>query len=381
MIKILKHMKSKDWILVLCSLVFIVFQVWLDLKMPDYMREITTLVQTPGSRMNEILTAGGYMLLCALCSLFSAFIVGFFVARIAAGLSMRLREQIYSKIMDFSMEEIGRFSTSSLITRTTNDIQQIQIFIAMGLQAIIKAPIMAVWAIVKISGKSWQWSAVTGGAVVILMFMLGTVIGLVLPKFRRIQQRIDNLNRVIREHLTGIRVIWSYNAEQYQERKFKQVNDELTQNSMFTSRIMSVLFPGMTMIMSGLTLAIYWVGAYIIDAAAAPDRIILFSDMVVFSAYAMQIIMAFMMLTMTFLVLPRATVSAKRINEVLETKAKIKDGTITCSELFEQGEIEFRHVFFVTRMQRKLSCATSTFPPGGGKQWHSSDLQAAVKAR
>ena len=346
MIKILKYMKSKDWLLVLCSLAFIVLQVWLDLKLPDYMREITTLVQTEGSEMSDVLTAGGYMLLCALGSLAAAFTVGFFVARIAAGLSMRLREQVYSKTMDFSMEEIGRFSTASLITRTTNDVQQIQMFVAMGLQAIIKAPIMAVWAIAKISGKSWQWSAITGGALVILMLMLGIVIGLVLPKFKKMQIYTDNLNRVTREHLNGIRVVRAYNAEHYQERKFEQANNELTQTSLFTSRTMSVLFPSMILIMSGLTLAIYWVGAYIIDSAAVLDRLSLFSDMVVFSAYAMQIIMAFMMLTMTFLILPRATVSAKRINEVLDTRTKIIDGTITASELFEQGEIEFRNVSF-----------------------------------
>ena len=236
------------------------------------------------------------MLLCALGSLVTAFIVGFFVAQIAAGLAMRLREAVYNKTMDFSMEEIGKFSTASLITRTTNDIQQIQMFVALGLQAMIKAPILAVWAILKIAGKSWQWTAITGGAVAILTVMLGTVIALVLPKFKNMQKLTDNLNRVARENLTGIRVVRAYNAEGYQEKKFEGANEELTRTNLFTSRTMSVLFPGMTLIVSGLTLAIYWVGVYIINEAAVTDRLGIFSDMVVFSSYAMQIIMAFMML-------------------------------------------------------------------------------------
>lgn len=346
MLKILKYMNRRDWLFVLCSLVFIVCGVGLDLRLPDYMREITTLVQTPGSEMGEVLSAGGSMLLCALGSLVTAFIVGFFVAQIAAGLAMRLREAVYNKTMDFSMEEIGKFSTASLITRTTNDIQQIQMFVALGLQAMMKAPILAVWAILKIAGKSWQWTAITGGAVAILTVMLGTVIALVLPKFKNMQKLTDNLNRVARENLTGIRVVRAYNAEGYQEKKFEGANEELTRTNLFTSRTMSVLFPGMTLIMSGLTLAIYWVGVYIINEAAVTDRLVIFSDMVVFSSYAMQIIMAFMMLVMTFIVLPRAVVSAKRINEVLNTEIKIKDGKISGSELFEQGEIEFRHVSF-----------------------------------
>ena len=346
MLKILKYMNRRDWLFVLCSLVFIVCGVGLDLRLPDYMREITTLVQTPGSEMGEVLSAGGSMLLCALGSLVTAFIVGFFVAQIAEGLAMRLREAVYNKTMDFSMEEIGKFSTASLITRTTNDIQQIQMFVALGLQAMMKAPILAVWAILKIAGKSWQWTAITGGAVAILTVMLGTVIALVLPKFKNMQKLTDNLNRVARENLTGIRVVRAYNAEGYQEKKFEGANEELTRTNLFTSRTMSVLFPGMTLIMSGLTLAIYWVGVYIINEAAVTDRLGIFSDMVVFSSYAMQIIMAFMMLVMTFIVLPRAVVSAKRINEVLNTEIKIKDGKISGSELFEQGEIEFRHVSF-----------------------------------
>ena len=346
MFKIFKYMNRRDGLFILCSLVFIVCGVGLDLRLPDYMREITTLVQTPGSELNEVLFAGGSMLLCAMGSLVTAFIVGFFVSQVAAGLAMRLREAVYNKTMDFSMEEIGQFSTASLITRTTNDIQQIQIFVALGLQAMIKAPILAIWAILKIAGKSWQWTTVTGGAVAILVVMLGTVIALVLPKFKNMQMLTDNLNRVSRENLTGIRVVRAYNAEKYQEKKFENANEELTKTNLFTSRTMSVLFPGMTLIMSGLTLAIYWVGVYIINNAAFTERLGIFSDMVVFSSYAMQIIMAFMMLIMTFIVLPRAAVSAKRINEVLDTETKINDGVVSGSELFEQGEIEFKNVSF-----------------------------------
>ena len=346
MFKIFSYLKKRDWLLVLCSLVFIVFQVWLDLKLPDYMSEITRLVQTEGSEMSDILYNGGMMLLCALGSLVATFIVGFFVAKVAAGLSMRLREMVYNKTMSFSMEEMNGFSTASLITRSTNDITQVQMFVAMGLQALVKAPIMAVWAVCKIAGKGWKWTAVTGGAVAVLILMLGTIVVLSMPKFTVIQNLTDNLNRVTRENLTGIRVVRAYHAEDYQEKKFEAANTELTKTNLFTNRLMAIMQPGMTLIMSGLTLAIYWVGMYLIDGAAMADKLTLFSDMVVVSSYAMQVIMAFMLLTMTIIILPRATVSAKRINEVLDTEAKIVDGTKSDSELFEQGEVEFRHVSF-----------------------------------
>lgn len=346
MFKIFKYLKKRDWLFVLFSLVFIVFQVWMDLKLPDYMTEITQLVQTEGSAMEEVLAAGGMMLLCALGSLVATFLVGFFVARIAAALSMRLRGMVYDKTMSFSMEEMNSFSTASLITRSTNDITQIQTFVAMGLQALVKAPIMAIWAICKIAGKGWEWTLVTGGAVVILIFMLGSIIGLSMPKYKIIQKLTDNLNRVTRENLTGIRVVRAYNAENYEEKKFEKANEELTRTNLFTNRLMAIMQPGMTFIMSGLTLAIYWVGVYLIDGAQMQDKLTLFSDMVVFSSYAMQVIMAFMILTMTFIILPRASVSAKRVNEVLNTKTKIMDGTVTDSELYEQGEVEFCHVSF-----------------------------------
>lgn len=346
MIKIFGYLKKRDWLLVLCSFVFIVFQVWLDLKLPDYMAEITQLVQTEGSQMSDILYNGGMMLLCVLGSLSATFIVGYFVAKVAAGLSKRLREMVYIKTMSFSMEEINGFSTASLITRSTNDITQIQTFVAMGLQAMVKAPIMAVWAVLKIAGKGWEWTAVTGGAVVVLIIMLGTIVSLCMPKFTIIQKLTDNLNRVTRENLTGIRVVRAYHAENYQEAKFEKANEEVTKTNLFTNRLTAVMFPGMTLIMSGLTLAIYWVGVYLIDGAEMADKLTIFSNMVVFSSYAMQVIMAFMLLTMTLIILPRAVVSAKRVGEVLDTETKIIDGTITDSELFEQGEVEFRHVSF-----------------------------------
>lgn len=346
MLKLFRNLRKKDWLFVGISLIFIVCQVWLDLKLPDYMSEITKLVQTEGSAMNDILYAGGMMLLCALGSLASAVVTGYFVSKIAAGLSMRLRDKVYGKVMSFTMEEISGFSTASLITRSTNDITQIQMVVAIGLQAIVKAPIMAVWAVLKIFGKSWQWTEVTGVAVGVLLLMLIVIFSLAVPRFTKIQKLTDNLNRVTRENLTGIRVVRAYNAEGYQEEKFEKANAELTGTNLFTQRVMAFMQPSMSLIMNGLTLAIYWVGVYMIDAAVGADKISLFSDMVVFSSYAVQIIMAFMMLTMTMLVLPRAAVSAKRINEVLDTEAKIKDGAISDAGLYGPGEVEFRNVSF-----------------------------------
>lgn len=346
MLKIFKYLRKKDWGLILLSLVFIIIQVWLDLKMPDYMSGITRLVQTEGSAMADILISGGKMLLCTLGSFAAAVVVGFLVAKIAAGLSMRLREKVYDKTMSFSMEEINGFSTASLIIRSTNDITQIQMCVTMGLQAIIKAPIMAVWAIVKIAGKGWEWTAVTGGAVLILVLMLGIIIALTMPKFKSIQKYTDNLNRVTRENLTGLRVVRAYHAENYQEARFEKANNDLTQNNLFTSRAMAFMQPGMQLLMSGLGLAIYWIGVYLIDGTIGPYKLTLFSDMVVFQLYAMQVVMAFMLLTMTLIILPRAAVSAKRVNEVLDSEEKIADGTTTGPELYEQGEVEFKNVSF-----------------------------------
>ncbi len=346
MIKIFKRMTKYEWGMVLCSLVFVVIQVWLDLKMPDYMSTITTLVQTPGSEMRDILLNGGYMLLCAIGSMIAAMITGYFAARVAAGLSKTVREKVFKKVMHFNSEEIGRFSTASLITRTTNDITQVQTLVAMGLQAIIKAPILLVWAVIKISGKQWQWSLATAAAVLVILIVLMIAVILALPKFKVIQQLTDNLNRVTRENLTGIRVVRAYNAEKFQEDKFEKANTELTKTNLFSNRVMALLMPTMSFVTSAISLAIYWIGAYIIDAADIAGRLTIFSDMVVFSSYAMQVIMAFTMLTMMFIMLPRVLVSARRINEVLDTEISLKDGSLEIPDTNVQGQIEFRNVSF-----------------------------------
>lgn len=346
MLKIFKYLKSKEWALVSLSVIFIAAQVWLDLKLPDYMSEITRLVQTEGSTMADIFKSGGFMLLCALGSLVSSVIVGFFAARIAASFSRRLRSLIFDKVESFSMEEINRFSTASLITRSTNDITQIQMVVAMGLQVIIKAPILAVWAILKIAGKNWQWTATTAVAVAILMIMILVIVLFAMPKFKKLQYLTDNVNRVTRENLTGIRVVRAYNAEEYEEEKFTKANKDLTQTYLFTGRIMAILSPGMSLIMNGLSLAIYWLGSYMINAAGMADKLTLFSEMVVFSSYAIQVVIAFTMLTMIFIMLPRASVSAKRINEVLDTKPVIIDGNISNPKTELKGEIEFKNVSF-----------------------------------
>lgn len=346
MLKIFKNFKGKEWILLIISIAFVVSQVWLDLKLPDYMSEITQLVQTPGSEMSEILTSGGWMLLCALGSLVASIIVAALAAKIAANLSARLRFKMFDKVQSFSMEEINNYSTASLITRSTNDINQIQTFIVMGLQALIKAPILAVWAILKIVGRNWQLSLTVAGAVVVLILIVSTCIVLALPKFTKLQQLTDNLNRVSRENLSGISVTRAYNAEKYQEDKFEVANNDLTKVNLFTNRVMAVLMPSITFIMSGVSLAIYWVGAVLIQNANITEKMGLFSDVIVFSSYAIQVIMAFMMLVMVFIIMPRANVSAKRINEVLETKITIKNGTNTQSPIGVLGQVEFKNVSF-----------------------------------
>ena len=346
MLKIFKNFKGKEWILLIISIAFVVSQVWLDLKLPDYMSEITKLVQTPGSEMSEILTSGGWMLLCALGSLVASIIVAALAAKIAANLSARLRFKMFYKVQSFSMEEINNFSTASLITRSTNDITQIQTFIVMGLQALVKAPILAVWAILKIVGRNWQLSLTVAAAVVLLMIIVVICIVLALPKFTILQQLTDNLNRVSRENLSGISVTRAYNAEKYQEDKFEVANNDLTKVNLFTNRVMAVLMPSITFIMSGVSLAIYWVGAVLIQNANITEKMGLFSDVIVFSSYAIQVILAFMMLVMVFIIMPRATVAAKRINEVLETKITIKNGTNTQSPIGVLGQVEFKNVSF-----------------------------------
>ena len=357
--KILKRLNKTEVIMVFCSIVFVVAQVWLELKMPDYMSEITKLVETPGSKMGEVLKNGGLMLLCAFLSMASAVVTGFFAAKVAAGLSMTLRENVFKKVLTFNNEEIGRFSTSSLITRTTNDITQVQMLIAIGLQALIKAPILMVWAITKISNKQWQWSVATAAAVLFILVMLLSTVVVCLPRFKRIQTLTDNINKVTRENLTGIRVVRAYNAEEYQEGKFEEVNDELTSTHLFTGRVMSLLGPTMTIILSGISLAIYWIGAYLINNVKIVDestgmidpngingRLDIFSDMVVFSQYAIQVIMSFMLLTMMFIILPRVLVSVRRINEVLDTDVRIKNGTAREEKSDKKGCIEFKNVSF-----------------------------------
>ena len=346
MIKILKHLLPAEWWQVGCAMVFIVGQVWLNLKMPDYMAEITRLVQTPGSQMHDIWVQGGWMLLCALGSLASMVIVGFIASRVAAGLSQRLRALQFEKVESFSMREINHFQTASLITRSTNDITQIQLLVTMGLQLVISAPITAVWAVIKIAGKGLVWSLATGVAVVIMLVMICAIMVLVVPKFRMMQTLTDKINDVTRENLTGLRVVRAYNAEDYQEAKFERANEALTSTQLFTSRSMAFMAPVMSMIMSGLSLAIYWIGAYLLNAAQAMDKLTIFSNMVVFSSYAMQVIMAFMMLTMMFIMAPRALVSARRINEVLETEPSIEDGPRGAGEPGVIGTVEFRDVSF-----------------------------------
>ena len=328
------------------SLIFVVGQVWLNLKMPGYMSQITTLVETPGSKMGDIWTQGGYMLLCAVGSLASSVVVGFFAARIGASFSRRLRSLLFNKVDAFSMEEISHFSTASLITRSTNDLTQIQLLVVMGLQLVISAPITAVWAIIKIANRGFEWSMATAVTVVVMVAVIAVAMIFVMPKFRKMQSLIDNMNKVTNENLTGLRVIRAYNAEDYEEAKFERANEELTATQLFTSRGMAFMMPAMTMLMSGLALSIYWIGAYLISSAQVLDKLPIFSNMVVFSSYAIQVIMAFMMLVMIFVMAPRALVAARRVNEVLDTKPTIVDGTQTQGLPGIIGEVEFKNVSF-----------------------------------
>lgn len=346
MLKIMKNFTKKEGVLAVLSVAFIVLQVWLDLTMPDYMSEITMLIQTEGSTMAEILRAGGMMLLCALGSLAASIVTAVCAAKIAANFCASLRSSLFRKVHSFSMEEIGHFSTASLITRSTNDVTQIQMLIVMGMQMLIKAPIMAVWAICKISGKEWQWTLATGIEVIVLLSVVGICLLLAAPKFRKLQKLTDDINRVTRENLTGLRVVRAYNAEKYQEDKFENSNQRLTSTHLFTQRTMSFLLPSIQLIMSSLSLSVYWIGAILIQQAGMSRKITLFSDMMVFSQYAVQVVMSFMMLVVIFMILPRASVSAKRISEVLETEPTIIDGQKTKGKDRHSGEIEFRNVSF-----------------------------------
>ena len=344
MLKILRHLTRREWLFVGVSFVFIIMQVWLDLKLPDYMAEVTLLIQTEGTTVSDLWQPGLMMLLCAVISMVAAIIVGCFAARIAAGLAKRIRGMVFDKTISFSLAEMNHFSTPSLITRSTNDITQIQMIVAMGLQVIIKAPILAVWAIIKIYNKNLEWTAATGVVLLLLVTLILILVLVAIPKFKVIQTLTDNLNRITRENLTGLRVIRAYNAEDYQLRKFEKANTEVTSTNLFVNRIMALISPSMMLLMSGLSVAIYWIGAYLIQNANAVDKLPLFSNMVVFSSYAMQVIMAFMMVSMIFIMLPRAQVSAKRILEVLNTSSTIDDGELAIEGSVE--EIQFNNVSF-----------------------------------
>ena len=346
MLKLLKNFRKKEWGLTFVCLILVFVQVWLELKMPDYMSEITILVQSEGSQMGEILKNGGFMLACALGSLLSAIVTGYIASGISSTFSMNLRKKIFDKVENLAMQEVKQFSTSSLITRTTNDITQIEMLIAMGLQLLLKAPITAIWAITKILNKSWQWSAITAVGVAILLSVIAVLVVIVMPKFKIVQKLIDKINEVTRENLTGIRVVRAFNAEKYQMDKFENVNTKLTNQQLFNQKVFSVLSPVMYLVMYGITLAIYFAGAYLIKDALMVDKLSLFGDMVVFSSYAMQVIMSFLMLAMIFMMLPRAQVSANRVNEVLETEISIKDGNINTDTTGNKGTVEFKNVSF-----------------------------------
>lgn len=346
MLKILKKFKKKEWFLSFFALLLIIVEVWLELKMPDYMSEITKLVQTEGSKMTDIITNGAWMISCALGSLIAAIIVGYIVANVASSFSMNLRKDIFNKVESLSMNEIKQFKTNSLITRTTNDITQIEMVISMGLQLLLKAPITAVWAVLKILNKSWQWSVSTAVAVVILLSVIGILTIIVMPKFKIVQKLIDKINGVTRENLTGIRVVRAFNAEKYQEDKFEEVNNKLTNQQLFNQTMFAILSPVMYLVMNGLALAIYFIGASLINGALMSNKITLFGDMVVFSSYSMQVIMSFLMLAMIFMMMPRAQVSAERINEVLEKESSIKEGTFDNIDTKEIGTVEFKDVSF-----------------------------------
>lgn len=346
MLRIVRYLSKAEIGQMLVALVSIVGQIWLDLTLPDYMADITQLVETPGSKMHDIWVAGGKMLLVSLGSAACAVVTGYIAARVGASFSQRLRSLEFKKVESFGPAEMSRFSTASLITRSTNDITQIQMFITMGLMMIVKAPIMAVWAVCKIAGKGFEWTFATGVAVVVLLAVIAVIMHFVMPKFKAMQRLTDNINLVARENLTGLRVVRAYNAEGYQEAKFTKANKELTDTQLFTNRSMAIMMPLMNTVMNGLMLAVYWIGAYLIDAADLTDKLTTFSNMVVFSSYSVQVIMSFLLLSMVFVLWPRADVSAQRVLEVIDTEPLVTDGTHTEGKPGRSGEIEFRNVSF-----------------------------------
>ena len=344
MFKLLKNLTKRDCLFAFISFILIIFQVYLELKMPDYMSQVTILVESEGSDMGEILLNGLYMMLCAFGSLISAIFVGYFISTVAASFSLNTRKKIFEKVENLAMFEVKQFKVSSLITRTTNDITQIEMLIAMGLQLLIKAPVTAIWAVTKILNKSWQWSLATGIAVVILLSVIIILTLIVVPKFKIVQRLTDRINNVTRENLTGIRVVRAFNAERYQEDKFDEVNSSLTNQQLFNQRTFAIMQPVMYLVMHSVTLSIYFIGAILIKDSILSNKISIFGDMVVFSSYSMQVIMSFLMLAIIFMILPRASVSAKRINEVLDEKITIRDGNK--KEGVETGTVEFKNVSF-----------------------------------
>jgi ATP-binding cassette subfamily B protein len=347
MLKLIKNYRIKDIFLMLIAIALIVLQVWLDLRMPEYMSTITKLVETEGSKMKDILYNGGLMLACSFGSLIAMIVVGYIISYVSAYFSMNLRKKVFDKVESLAINEVKQFKVSSLITRTTNDITQIQMLISMGLQMMIKAPLTAAWAITKILNKSFEWSMLTGGALAIILVTIGILMILVIPKFKLVQKFTDNVNNSIRENIVGIRVVRAFNAEKYQEDKFKDINDELTNTQLFTQKAFAIMSPIMNIVLYGLNLAIFFVGAYLIKGAMLSDKLTIFGNMIVFSSYAMQVIMSFLMLAITFMMFPRASVSAKRINEVLDEKITIKEGNISSlKDLKETGTVEFKNVSF-----------------------------------
>ena len=367
MLRVMRYLSKAEIGQMLIALVSIVGQIWLDLTLPDYMSDITTLVETPGSKMHDIWVAGGKMLLVSLGSAACAIVTGFIAARVGASFSQRLRSLEFNKVESFGPAEMSRFSTASLITRSTNDITQIQMFITMGLMMIVKSPIMAVWAICKIAGKGFEWTLATGVAVVVLMVAISVIMFFVMPKFKAMQRLTDNINLVARENLTGLRVVRAYNAEDYQENKFTKANKDLTETQLFTNRAMAIMMPMMNSIMNGLMLAVYWIGAYLIDAAGMKDKLTTFANMVVFSSYSVQVIMSFLLMSMVFVLWPRADVSAQRVLEVIDTEPMVADGTATAGKPGETGEIEFRNVSFTYPDSRKAMLEGISFTAKKGE--------------
>ena len=373
---ILKYMGAKHWAAIAVCVVLVAVMVYLELEIPGYMTSITAQLTGMDTDMDVVLSDGGMMLACAFGSLVVSVVVGCLAAWIATSFSMRLRDLEYSAVQSFSLEEMNRFSTSSLITRSTNDITQIQMTTAMGLMIMIRAPIMAVWAITKILDKNWEWTVATAVGVVAIVTIISIVMLYAIPRFKRIQGLTDNVNRVTRENLSGIRVVRAYNAESYQEAKSEEANRELTDTNLSANRAMATMFPAMMLVMNGLSLAIYWIGATLIDAAAMQDQLVLFSDMVVFSSYAMQVVMSFIMLVMIFMILPRAMVASKRVQEVINTVPSIRDGP--GADAPREGTVEFRNVSFRYPCRsgipghRATCCTASASPPPRARRWRSS---------